>query len=93
MNTTTTGPPDLLSNVPKGIVDLQRDGGGYHVQLIFLPDLKKPEEAHITLFFGAEIESFTVPFDNYKDVYFHPCGYSAKLRDYLAPPKGKAAAN
>lgn len=101
MTTTVEDSPavDLLSQVPITLADLSRDGGGYSIQVIYLPDIEHMAdtgaEAHITIIGGKgeTLDTLTIPAAEGVVAFRHPSGYSHKLRDYLAPPKGKAAAN
>ncbi len=72
--------------------DLFRNGGGFTVSAIFVPDLKKPKEAHITIKTGdgAKIDDFKVPTNKALDAFNHTTQYSEKLLKFLGgKAKGK----
>jgi hypothetical protein len=69
--------------------DLHRDGGGFSVSAILLPDLKKPKQAQIIVKTGdgAKIDTFKVPIDKALDAFHHTSQYSEKLLEYLGGTK------
>ena len=77
---------DLLAQVPTELADLSRDGGGYKVQVIYLPDIETPETAHVTVLDekGNVIDTMNVPAKQGLDVFRHPAHYSRALSDFLA---------
>lgn len=71
--------------------DLHREGGGFTVSAIFLPDLKKPKEAQIVIKTGdgAKIDAFRVPAAQVWDVFHHPTQHSEPLLEFLGGKKKK----
>jgi hypothetical protein len=74
--------------------DLHRNGGGFTVSAIFLPDLKTPTEVQIDVKTGdgAKIDSFKVPvgednIDKVLDAFHHTTQHSEKLLAFLGGAK------
>ncbi len=74
MTTTTPLPAELLAEVPTDIADLSRKTSTYEIQVIYLPDIKTPETAQITLKDpdGSARGTLTVPAEQALDVFRHP---------------------
>ena len=71
--------------------DLFRNGGGFTVSVIFLPDISKPKEAQIIVKTGdgAKIDTFKVSIAQAWDAFHHTTQYSEKLLGFLAPGRQK----
>lgn len=82
---------DLLADVPGALCDLYREGGGFTVGIILLPDIKRPTEAHVTVLDGegAKIDIFTVPADKAHDAFHHTTQYSEPLLLFLGGKEQK----
>lgn len=89
----------LLDDVPGSLADLTREGGGYTINVIYLPELAKPTEAHVTIL-GAGKDGDKPVLDTLKgveldkvwDVLDHPTKYSEGLLLYLGGKERKAKA-
>ena len=71
--------------------DLYRNGGGFGVSVIYLPDMVKPKEAQIIVKTGdgAKIDDFKVPIAKAWDAFTHTTQYSKKLSEFLVPGRQK----
>lgn len=91
-----------LADVPDSLADLYRDGGGYSIGMIFLPELSKPTEVQVVIKGSAgegssrsEVDSFKVTLDKENpgthamDILNHPTNYSEKLLVYLGGKEKK----
>lgn len=69
--------------------DLYREEGGFTVSVIFLPDLKKPKEAQVSVKTrdGAKIDNFKVPADKAWEAFNHTTQFSEKLLEFLGGTK------
>lgn len=79
-------PQELLAEVPAILADLFEQKTGYSVRVIYLPDLKAPESAHVVILNGDNkpIDTITdLPLDQVMDAFRYPQRYSGALRDYL----------
>lgn len=65
--------------------DLYRDAGTYNVNVILLPEMKKPEEACVMILTRdkKKIDTFTVPVDQAVEVVHHPTAFSKPLLDFI----------
>ena len=85
----TEVPTELLAEVPQILADLYRAEGGYKVRVIYLPELKEPEEFHVTILTSGNVVLDTIKLPVLEenqyglDVFRHPARYSEKLRRYL----------
>lgn len=81
----------LLEEVPGELADLHRDGGGFNVSIVLLPDIATPREAHVTVrtektnvldTFTAELNPDN-PGAQIMDLLHHTSTHSVKLRNHL----------
>lgn len=65
--------------------DLYRDAGTYNINVILLPDIKKPQEAYVMILSRDrdKIDTFTVPVDQAVEVTHHPTAFSKPLLDFI----------
>lgn len=82
---------NLLSTVPGELADMSRQFGGYSINVIYLPELKAPTEAHFVVLGAGDtptkLDEFTISLgDNPNqvlEILDHPTRYSEALLVYL----------
>lgn len=85
MQTVVTRPKRRKKEQTEEVPDLYRDAGLFKISVTYLPDLKDPKSAFVSIqtYDGVIIDSFEVPPDRGHAVLHHPVMHSDMLHKHL----------